>query len=160
AGGLAGSARGPRGAGTGLLAGGAGGGAPFVDQGGDEGRPARLVRGAQPGAVVAVEVLIEEDEVAPEGVVLERARAAVDRPSAGGVAREDPDQAVGDLAGQLVECGRPAAGGRGAHAERRPVRLAQLAERLDQQKAGREPDRAPPVRVAPLDLRLGLRRLV
>src|SRR5262249_4051879 len=42
-GGLAGSVRGPGVAGAGLLSGGAGGGTPFVDQGGDEGRPARLV---------------------------------------------------------------------------------------------------------------------
>ena len=32
---------------------------PFVDEGGDQGGPAGLVRGAQAGALVAVEVLVE-----------------------------------------------------------------------------------------------------
>ncbi len=38
--------------------------------------------GAQPGAVVSVEVLEKEDEVAPVGVGLELLDPAVDRPPA------------------------------------------------------------------------------
>ena len=49
--------------------------------------PAGLVAGAQPGAVVAVEVLVEEDVVAPVGIGLELLRAAVDGPPAVLVAR-------------------------------------------------------------------------
>ena len=50
-----------------------------LDELGDESGPARLVTGAQPGAVVAVEVLVEEDVVAPMRIGLELLAAAVDR---------------------------------------------------------------------------------
>ena len=55
------------------------------DQVGDEPRPARLVRRAEPGAGVAVEVLVERDQVMPGRVALEqlvrRRRPAASRPS-------------------------------------------------------------------------------
>ena len=53
----------------------------------DEPGPARLVTGPEAGADVAVEVLVEEDQVAPVRVVLELRRAAVDRPATGRVRR-------------------------------------------------------------------------
>ena len=59
--------------------------------------PAGLVARAKAGAVVAVEVLVEEDVVAPVRVVLELLRAAVDRPAALVVAQEDRAEAVGEL---------------------------------------------------------------
>ena len=37
----------------------------------NERRPAGLVAGADAGSVIAVEILVEQDEVAPMGVVLE-----------------------------------------------------------------------------------------
>jgi len=40
-----------------------------LDQPGDEAGPAGLVAGADPGAVVAVEVLVEQDVVSPVGIV-------------------------------------------------------------------------------------------
>ena len=42
-----------------------------LDEGSDEACPPGLVRRAEPGAVVAVEVLEEQDEIAPVRVVLE-----------------------------------------------------------------------------------------
>src|SRR6266542_1618161 len=45
----------------------------------DEPGPARLMRGAEPGAVVAVEVLVEDEIVFPRGIVLQ----TVDPPEAG-----------------------------------------------------------------------------
>ena len=51
--------------------------------------PAGLMAGAEAGAVVAVEVLVEQDEIAPVRVFLELPRAAVDRPPAVLVAQED-----------------------------------------------------------------------
>ena len=47
---------------------------------GHEPGPAGLVAGAQPRPVVAVEVLVEEDVVAPVRIGLELLRAAIDRP--------------------------------------------------------------------------------
>jgi hypothetical protein len=42
-----------------------------LDDAGDQPGPARLVAGAEPGAVVAVEVLVEQDLVLPLGIGLE-----------------------------------------------------------------------------------------
>src|SRR5262245_31808352 len=62
----------------------------------DNAGPAGLVAGAEAGAVVAVEVLVEEDVVAPVRVVLELLGAAVDRPTAAGVAPEDRRETIGN----------------------------------------------------------------
>ena len=61
--------------------------------------PAGLMAGAEPRAVVAVEVFVEQDVVAPVGIGLELLRAAVHRPPAVLVAQEDPREPVGDLLG-------------------------------------------------------------
>src|SRR5687767_9395750 len=42
--------------------------APFVDQIGDQSRPPGLMVRAKPGAVVAVKVLIEKQQIAPVGI--------------------------------------------------------------------------------------------
>src|SRR5690348_13687238 len=76
---------------------------PLVDQRSDQGRPARLVRGAQASAIVAVEILEEQDQVAPVGVHLESLGPAVHGAAASLVAREDPDQAVSQLATDFWE---------------------------------------------------------
>src|SRR3954451_4390245 len=62
-----------------------------LDGHGDEAGPAGLVARAQPGAVVAVEVLVEEQVLAPLRVGLEPLRPAEDRPPALVVSQEDPD---------------------------------------------------------------------
>src|SRR5262245_62125362 len=49
---------------------------------GNDAGPSGLMAGAQAGAVVAVEVLVEQDQIAPVRVVLEFLRPAVDRPAA------------------------------------------------------------------------------
>jgi len=54
----------------------------------DEPRPARLVAGPEARAVVAVEILVEQNEIAPVRVVLELRAAAVDGPSSLAVAEE------------------------------------------------------------------------
>ena len=50
-----------------------------VQAAGDQAGPARLVAGAQPGAIVAVEVFMKKDEVAPVRVLLKLPDTAVDR---------------------------------------------------------------------------------
>src|SRR5436853_599740 len=71
----------------------------LLEQLGDEARPARLVTGADAGAVVAVEVLVEEDQVAPVRVSGEALDVAVDRAPAPLVAQEDPRQSARQLRG-------------------------------------------------------------
>ena len=67
-----------------------------VEQDGDRAGPPRLVAGAEPRAVVTVEVFIEEDQIAPVRIVLELGGAAVDRPPSVGVAQERARQPAGD----------------------------------------------------------------
>ena len=74
-----------------------------VDEPGDGTGPAGLVARAEPGAVVAVEVLVEEDQVTPVRILLERRASAVDRPSPVGVREEDADEAARDLLRHLEQ---------------------------------------------------------
>src|SRR5262249_5017426 len=80
---------------------------PLVDERRHQRRPAGLVAGAEAGAVVAVEGLVEQDQVAPVRVLLELPRAAVHRPPAVRPPREDSDHPAGDLLRHLAERDRP-----------------------------------------------------
>ena len=53
-----------------------------LDQFGDHSCPSRLVACAESGAVVPMEVLVEENVIPPMGVGLELLRAAIDGPPA------------------------------------------------------------------------------
>src|SRR2546427_5511289 len=77
--------------------------AALLQELGDEARPARLVACAHAGAIVAVEVFVEENQVAPVGVPLERFRPAEDRPAPVLAAQKDPGEPPRELAGDLPE---------------------------------------------------------
>src|SRR5262249_57838305 len=91
------------------------------DQRRDEPGPAGLVRRPNAGAVVAVEVLEEENQIAPVRVGLEFFRAAVDGPSTMLVLQEDARKAHFDLFSDLEEGHHPARAGRALHQERGAV---------------------------------------
>ena len=74
-----------------------------ADQIGDQRRPAGLMAGAQARAVVAVEIFVERDVVAPVGIGLEQPDVAEDRAAAGWIAEKDLDEPASDLVGGLVE---------------------------------------------------------
>ena len=76
-----------------------------VDQLGDQGGPSGLVAGPEARTVVAVEVFIKRNVVAPVGIGLKEPRPAQDRALAGRVAEKDPRQAAGDFGGGLIEGG-------------------------------------------------------
>src|SRR6516162_9194486 len=63
----------------------------------DNARPSRLMAGAQPGAVVAMEVLVEQDVILPVRIFLEFFRTSINRALAAGVAQEDARQSPGNL---------------------------------------------------------------
>ena len=73
---------------TGLAA----GAARLLQKLGDETGPAGLVLGSEPGAGVAVEVFMEQDEIAKVGGVLELVGVSVDRSPAARVAEENARQ--------------------------------------------------------------------
>src|SRR5436305_26144 len=70
---------------------------------GDETGPARLVGGAAPAAIVAVEVLVEQDVVLEMRIGLELLIAAENRTPAVGAAEKEPEQTMTQLVGDLVE---------------------------------------------------------
>ena len=61
-------------------------------------RPACLVSGANASAVIGVEILVEQQIVAPLGVALKFFGASEDGPPAGFIAQEDASQTIADFA--------------------------------------------------------------
>jgi hypothetical protein len=70
---------------------------------GNQASPPRLVRGADSAAVVAVEVLVELEEVSEMRVVLQEAARAVEGPLAVRIPGKDGDQSALQLIGHLQE---------------------------------------------------------
>ena len=64
----------------------------LLDQFCNQSRPSSLVAGADAGTVVAVEVFVKQDQVAPVRIVLEFFRAAENRSSLIRIAQEDARQ--------------------------------------------------------------------
>ena len=73
----------------------------LLDEVGYQAGPASLVARAHTSAVVAVEVLVERDVVAPMRVALEQVDLAEYGPPPASVAEEDALQAAGDIACDL-----------------------------------------------------------
>ena len=70
---------------------------------GDHSGPAGLMGSAQPGPVVAVEVLVEHQVVLPGRVVLQPIDATEAWPPAVGADQEDRDQALAQVLGDRTE---------------------------------------------------------
>src|SRR5829696_9948591 len=86
--------------------------AAHLDHSSHETGPARLVAGPEPGAVVAVEVLVELQHVLPVGIALEALGPAVHRPAAVDIGNEDHGQSPAQLGGHLEQGAvSPRAGG-------------------------------------------------
>ena len=133
---------------------------PAADQVGDHAGPAGLVEGADRGAVVAVEVLAEDQVVVPGRIGLHDLGPAEAGPPAVRAAGEDRDQPVRQVGGDLVQGQLLAGPGRVLDREvvaEEPVVPLQDA---DHQVVQREPDRAAPVGVPAEHGRGGLGRLV
>ena len=103
---------------------------------------------AQSGAVVAVEVLVEQDVVAPVGIALEFLRATIDGTPAMLVAGEDPGEPVGDLFAHLEQVHHLPGTCGAFDFEVVAVIEIEVPERPDDEQVDRHPDRSPPVGVA------------
>src|SRR5512145_675564 len=79
------------------------GGREQVHDPGDDSRPSGLVARSETGPVVTVEVLVEQEVVAPVRVLLKLLRPAVDGPPTMAVSQEDAGQPPRDLLGDLVQ---------------------------------------------------------
>src|SRR3954469_1261738 len=103
---------------------------------------------ADAGAVVAVEVLVEKDQIAPVRVLLKSGGAAVQRPAVV-LAQEDQADPPRDLIRHLPERHLLTGAGGALHGERVTKVRVHLPEGLNQQLVDRQPDWAPPIRVSP-----------
>src|SRR5271169_7097448 len=65
--------------------------------------PSGLMTGADTGAVVAMEIFVEQQVIPPIGIVLEFLGTPKYRPPAGLIAQEDPGQPVRDFACDLKQ---------------------------------------------------------
>src|SRR5271168_5003862 len=73
------------------------------DQRRHEPGPSCLMTGADASAIVAVEIFVEQQVIAPIRIALELLGSPEHRPPAGLIAQEDPGQPIGDLAGDLEQ---------------------------------------------------------
>src|SRR5579872_1159548 len=126
----------------------------------DQSCPARLVAGTDTCAVITVEVLVEQQEVAPVRVILKCFNAAMNRPQPIFVAQENARQAARQFFRYLVQREQIARTGGKLDLEALPVEVVKRFQRLDYQVIEREPDWPTPVRVTTEQTRGGLRRFV
>jgi len=118
------------------------------------------VTGADAGAVVAVEIFVEQQIVPPIRIALEFFGTAEHRPTPGFVAQKDPGQPIGDLAGDLEQVHRLARAGRTFDPEVVAVIEVVLHQSANQQHIDRHPYRSAPVRVAAEHAGVRLRRQI
>ena len=114
----------------------------------DEPGPAGLVARAETGAVVAVEVLVEQQQVAPVRIGLEQLGAPEHGAPPALVAQEGRGQAPADLVGHLEQVQLVARAGRALAPSGRRRSTRGAAEPADDDQVHGEPHRSPPVRVA------------
>src|SRR5262245_49435677 len=106
----------------------------------DHAGPSGLMTGAEAGAVVAVKVLVEENQIAPVRILLEHARAAKHRTTAVGAAEKNVSQTPGDIFGHLIKVHAPARPGGALDQEFVAVVGVVLQKRADDQTIDRHPD--------------------
>ena len=119
-----------------------------MDQLGDHPGPAGLVTGAEPFARVAVEILVELDEVAPVWVGIETFAVAVHRAPTLRVARKEADEPSREFHRHLPQRHLLARTRRAFDLEVLAQIVVVLLQRFDQQEVQRKPHRTAPVGIA------------
>src|SRR5688572_29739473 len=103
---------------------------------------------ADAGAVIAVEVFVQPDEVSPVRVRLELGDASVDRSSPIRPAQENTGQASGELSRYVPEGRALTRSDRALDLKAGAVEVIEFLEGLDQQVVDWKPDRSAPVGVS------------
>src|SRR5262245_29585259 len=104
--------------------------------------------GAEACAVVAMEVLEEQDQVPPVRIGLEFFRTSVHRAAAIFVAEEDAREAAGKLASDIPEAHLLSGAGRKLELKTLASEIVELLQGLDEQIIQRKPDRPAPVGIS------------
>src|SRR5580692_1919461 len=120
----------------------------LLDQFCDEACPAGLVARADARAVVAVKILVEEEQILPVRIALEKFGAAGDRAAAVLAAHENMNEAAGNLGGDFPEVRFTARARREFDFEVLTVIVMVFLQGFDQEIVHREPDRSTPVGIA------------
>src|SRR5215467_574461 len=104
------------------------------NQAGNQTRPARLMAGADPCPVIPVEVLVEEEMVAPAGVGLKLLGSAKNGTPAVLIPQKDTGEPQSDVLNDLEQGHLPPRAGRALH----PERISQVRVKLEQAPKNQE----------------------
>src|SRR5262249_30253044 len=121
-----------------------------LHEGSNDARPASLMVSADAGAVVAMKVFVERNEVAPMGVGLELLGSSIDRTASVRVAQKNPLHAIHDLLAHLKQVHLLSRARRTLHLEAVAVIEVKLLQRVDHQHLHRHPDWSSPIGIAPV----------
>ena len=116
--------------------------------------------GSQAGPVVAVEVFVKQQAIAPVRIVLKLAGSSKDGTSSVVIFEEQARQPPRDLLGDLIQVHLPSGSGGALDGKVVAVIAVILQQGTDDQSIDRHPDRAAPIRIAAEHARIGLRRQI
>src|SRR6516165_11761558 len=122
--------------------------------------PSGLMASAEAGAVVAVEVFIEQDEIPPMRILLKLPCSPVNRPPLVLVVEKDVVRPVRKLLSDLIQCHLPARASGTFHPEIIPIIDVILQQSTDDQAVNGHPDGSTPVGIATEHSRVRLRRQI
>src|SRR5262249_45279333 len=119
------------------------------------------MRGAQPVAVIAMKVLVEEEVIAPMRIILKQRGVSECWAASGlGIAQKYANESLSERASHCAECHRLVRLIVDESLKLGAERLCQLAKRLNQKKARGKPNRPAPIGVASFDFQHRLGRLI
>src|SRR5208337_1936394 len=130
------------------------------DQVGDQPCPSGLVGGAQPLPRLSVEILVEQQEIAPVLIGAERRLCLQRWRCSALVAPIDIDNPLADEVGHAYQREATIAEAGNGKAEPVAEEAVELLDRLDQHVIDRQPDRTTPIRVSAKQRGRGLARNV
>src|SRR5579871_6146618 len=111
----------------------------------DDAGPTGLMAGAETSTIVSVEVLVEQEEVAPVRIILEFVSSTVYGTVSHLVLQEDVSEAARNLLGHLIKVHAPARACRTFHGEIIAVVTVVLQQGAYDEGVDRHPDGAAPV---------------
>src|SRR6266568_1023864 len=111
-------------------------------------RPTCLVTGPNPCTVIAVEVFVEQQQIAPVRIVLEFLYTTMNWPATGFIPQENVGQAAGKFRCYFIQREQLARACRKLHFQLVSIEVVEYFERLDNQVVEWEPDRPSPVGIS------------
>src|ERR1700683_1093621 len=120
----------------------------LFDQLGHQAGPPSLMTCAEAGAVVAMKVLVEQNQISPVRIVLEYFGSTVDGPAAVVATQERTDHTARKFGGPLPQIAVFPGASRAFNLEILAIVMMKLLQRLDQEIVHGKPDGPAPVRIS------------